>query len=333
MKTSHRLVGSFLAVLLLCPFSASAFDLGGALKGAGSVLKGSKQVADPTATTGKGLSLPGGGGSGVFSDRPIDPANPPATMEAFKAGDRIYGLLQADKPWKELNKNNDYIILWVTIDGEQKIYKSIGLKRPDLVARDYFLIDIAPEPADMTSYSDRDVLYPEVDGYKFGPELFTKYLSELSPGEHRFRLEVKAYNKVFAAGEFKISGSDFSRYATLLTELQASTGQQQTMPKVGMTDEALQKQMSELLRNAGWPALRRLLIVDKDWWIDRVDGGNTAVKSRHIEAAAATKEGDGSYTYRHVTFHQPMLITGAWGKLELTHTGAKKPIPEANIDK
>jgi hypothetical protein len=28
-----------------------------------------------------------------------------------------------------------------------------------------------------------------------------------------------------------------------------------------------------------------------------------------------------------------MLITGDWGKLELTSTGEKKPIPEANIDK
>lgn len=185
----------------------------------------------------------------------------------------------------------------------------------------------------MTNYSDRDIIFPEKDGYKFGPELFTKYLSELSPGEHTFRLEVKAYNKVYAAGKFTIVGEDFASYTQLLAGIKGSSGNQQTMPRQGKVDPTLRDEMIALLRNVGWPEIRRLIIVDKDWWIDRVSDGDSPVKSRHMAAAAAARDTDGSYYFRVATFHQPMLITGDWGKLELTDTAEKKPIPEANIDK
>jgi hypothetical protein len=45
----------------------------------------------------------------------------------------------------------------------------------------------------------------------------------------------------------------------------------------------------------------------------------------------AVKDTDGSYYYRRVTFLQPMLITDDWGKLEISHTAEKKPIPKENI--
>ena len=268
----------------------------------------------------------------IFSKEPINPASPPPGVASFVAGDRIYGMLKAAKPWKSLLGSSDYLIVYVIIDGQQKTYRTIGLKRPDLLAVDHFILDIAPDAAAMSNYSDRDIVFPEKDGLKFGPELFTKYLSELSPGKHTFRLEVKAYGDIYASGEFTISGDNYASYAALLDELKNSSGKQAKMPKPGMTNLALEKEMLALLKNGGWPDIRRLVIVDKDWWIDRVSGGDSPVASRHIEAAAAAKDSDGSYYYRHVTFHQPMLITGAWGKLELTDTGKKKPIPEENLD-
>ncbi|MDK9706435.1 MAG: hypothetical protein OEL83_05235 [Desulforhopalus sp.] len=271
-------------------------------------------------------------GGTIFAKEPINPASPPPGVAAFAAGDRIYGMLKAAKPWKSLLGSSDYLIVYIMIDGQQKTSRTIGLKRPDLLAVDYFILDIAPDPAAMSNYSDRDIIFPEKDGLKFGPELFTKYLSELSPGKHTFRVEVKAYGDIYASGEFTIAGDNFASYAALLGEIKNSSGKQQKMPKPGMTDLALEKEMLALLKNGGWPDVRRLVIVDKDWWIDRVSGGDSPVASRHIEAAAAAKDSDGSYYYRHVTFHQPMLITGAWGKLQLTDTGKKKPIPEENIN-
>ena len=173
---------------------------------------------------GKGIaSTSGGTGGSVFSGNPINPADPPSSQSSFTSGDKIYGMLKAAKPWKELNKNNNYLIVWLYIDGKQKVYKSIGLKRPELIALDYFIIDVAPDPSHMTNYTDRDIVFPKKDGYKFGPELFTKYLSELTPGEHTFRLEVKAYNKVYASGEFSISGNDYSAYSNLLADIKDSS--------------------------------------------------------------------------------------------------------------
>jgi hypothetical protein len=287
----------------------------------------------PGVSKSKGMTAGSGNvGDSVFSKNPIDPESPPSSTSSFAAGDKIYGMLRAAKPWKELNRNNNYIIVWLYIDGQKKAYKSIGLRRPELLALDYFIIDVAPDPSSMTNYTDRDIVFPEKDGYKFGPELFTKYLSELAPGEHSFRLEVKAYNKVYAAGEFSISGDDYGVYTSLLADIKESSGKQQKMPKPGITNQNLQNDMAALLKNAGWPDIRRLIIVDKDWWLDRVAGGDSPIKSRHIEAAVAAKGSNGDFYFRHATFHQPMLITGDWGKLQLTHTGKKKPILEKNID-
>ncbi len=287
-----------------------------------------------TATAPETVAPAGAGVVGsVFSPTPIDPANPPPTTLSFTAGERIYGMLKAQDSWKKLVKNSDYLMLHLFIDGTEKSMRTVGLKRAELLARDYFVIDIAPEPAAMTNYTDTDIVFPSKDGYRFGPELFTKYLSELPPGEHRIRLEVKSYGDVHAAGEFIITGSDFSVYAPLLSAIKDGAGKLQQMPQPGKTDAALQEEMLALLKNAGWPEVRRLLIVDRDWWINRVAGGNSAVSSRHIQAAAAARESDGSFFFCLLTFEQPALLGGGWGKLQLARTGEKKPIPEENINK
>jgi hypothetical protein len=90
--------------------------------------------------------------------------------------------------------------------------------------------------------------------------------------------------------------------------------------------------MEDLLENAGWEDIHRVNIVDQDWWIDRVSGGDSAVKSRHIAAAALARDGEGYY-YKVCTFHQDRLLGGGFGELYLSHQGDRVPIPEANIDK
>ncbi len=105
-----------------------------------------------------------------------------------------------------------------------------------------------------------------------------------------------------------------------------------TMPKAKKTDKAMEAKMAGLLRNAGWPNVLRLLIVDKDWWIHRVSGGNSPVKSRHM-AVATYKDKDGQCYYRVCTFHQHRQLGGGFGPLELTHQGTPVPIPEANVGK
>jgi hypothetical protein len=91
--------------------------------------------------------------------------------------------------------------------------------------------------------------------------------------------------------------------------------------------------MMKLLLNGGWKSVRRLVIVDKDWWIDRHSGGNSAVVGRHIAAGVAAKAEDGSYFWSNVTFQQLKQIDGSFGPLEISATGIKRAIKEENIDK
>jgi hypothetical protein len=99
-----------------------------------------------------------------------------------------------------------------------------------------------------------------------------------------------------------------------------------TLPPAGMVNKELEGQMRQLLENAGWTQILRVVIVDKDWWLD----GNT---SRYLNVAAAAKEAGGQCYWCNVQFTQNKLITGAWGPLELTKVGIKRNIPEENINK
>ncbi len=278
------------------------------------------------------LAHPAQAEEAIFSNRPIDPKNPPASMSAFKAPEPIYCLLRADKPWKQLlGPHTDYLITYFYLDGEEKASRTIALKRRELLERSDFLLDIAPEPSRMTAYSDRDIVYGTKDGLRFGPELFTKYLGELSPGSHTVRVEVKAYGDVYAHGEFTVEGADFSGYRTLHGKIRGAAAGAQTMPRAGLSNPTLEGQMKDLLTRAGWSRIMRVVIVDKDWWMNRASGGNSPFVSRHISAAVAARKGDGSCYYKTVTFEQPRLITGGWGPLRIARTGEPTALPEANV--
>lgn len=271
-------------------------------------------------------------GDAVFSSSPIDPASPPPSQATFKAGDRIYCLLRADKPWAEvLGRGTDYMLLYFFVDGEEKVYRMVNLKRPELLQQKTFLLDIAPDPAKMTNYKDRDIVFDKKDGLRIGPELYTKYLSELPPGPHTIKVAVMSYGNTHAGGKFTIDGGDYSPYAALHKQITGAAGASQTMPRPGMTNANLEKEMRKLLQGAGWQNVLRVVIKDKDWWMDRASGGDSPIVGRHIDAAVAAKGKDGSCYFAIVTFEQKRLITGGWGVLEISATGAKTPIPEKNV--
>jgi len=367
MRAGNKLFIATLVVLLIIPVTVSGFDFGKAMDSVGKAVKSGVEKVEkkvdnltsdgkqekeqrqskPAASTPQKNSksaaynkkseapVQGGAVSGtngsLFSKSPINPENLPQPVTAFEAGDHIYGILKCKESWKTSTRGT-YILMYLFVDGKQKAYKSVNMRRADLYNSDFFIIDIAPEPGEMVNYSDRDIVWPEVNGYKFGPELFTKILSELSGGTHRIKLEVKSYGKTHAAAEFTITGSNYQAYGDLLAGIKAGASKQQKMPRIGMTDMSLQEEMVKILKNRGWPKIERFIIVDKDWWIDRESGGNSRVVSRHIAGVAAAKDGNGGYYYSKVTFHKQKLLSGAWGPLELTHTGEKKPILKENIN-
>jgi hypothetical protein len=279
-------------------------------------------------------------GNVVYSTTPIDPNNPTNLCLSFKAGDHIYGLILVDKPWRELLHRGGppltevKVPIDLLVDGTKREFQYITIKKPEAANSKVLVLEIAPEPEKMTAYRDPGFFYGEgKDNRKIGPDTFTYNLSELPPGKHRIKFQVRSYADIYSAGEFTIEGSDYGFYARLREEVLKVVSGAATMPQAKKTDKALEATMRKLLENAGCSNVRKLVIVDKDWWLDRQSGGDSPIVSRHMDAAACTKADDGTYYYCICQFHQYKRIDGSFGPLELTHTGDKKPILEANIDK
>lgn len=295
----------------------------------------------PASQTGGGLkaSLPGisTGGQTVFSKNPVDPKNLTNLTTSFKDGDHIYGLMQVKKTWRELYKAKDRnevgLLLFFYVDGEKKTNMYVNLKAPQVIDSNYLVLDIAPSTDKMVNYKDANIVFSESRGLRMGPMLFTKELSQLSAGKHTLRFEIQNYGDILTAGEFQIEGSDFSHYAGIHEKIRSEDTSRRTMPAPGQTNKELEQNMIGLLKNAGWPDIIRLVIKDKDWWLDRASGGESPIVSRHMDAAAAAQDRDGSHYYCIVTFHQMRRIDGSFGRLELSHTGTKIPIPKENIFK
>jgi hypothetical protein len=273
-------------------------------------------------------------GEFVFSKKPIDPARPGELATQFKAGDTIYGLIRTKKPWSEIydGKSSADVMVAVKLDGEKIHAQFVNLKTPELMARQYLVFEIAPDPAHMTAYSDPDLAYGSSTAtMRQGPNELTYHLAQLGPGEHTMAFDITYFGTTWAAGSFTISGDDFGGYAGLHDKIAAAVSAAVTLPPAKKTDQAMAGEIKNLLENAGWENIYRINIVDKDWWIDRVAGGDSAVQSRHIAAAALAKDSDGYY-YKVCTFHQDRLLTGGFGELYLSHQGDRVPVPEANID-
>jgi hypothetical protein len=268
-------------------------------------------------------------GSFVFSKEPIDPANPQKLTTHFFTGDHIYGLIQLPQPWRELGKvdgNKLIMAVYTTVDS-----KTLGaymeLRSDEHLNAKHLLFDIAPAPDKMTAYRDDGVFYGDAPGgIKKGAHQITEYLAKQSPGKHVLKFWVLISGKKTALGEFSIEGQDFSMYQKLHDQIKEELSAGRPFPPAKMTNIAMQEKMVDLLKNAGWSDVLKLHIVDKDWWLDRVAGGNTMIQSRHMAAAAAYKDTNGKYYYKTCTFHEHRLLTGGFGPLELTHQSQPVPI-------
>lgn len=276
----------------------------------------------------------------VFSRSPIDAAKPGNLASVFKAGDHIYALVQVEKTWRDLlGKGNKsateiQVPLDMLVDGNDVDFQYITIKKAEAIDGKALVVDIAPDPAKMTAYKDPGFAWGEGKGNrKIGPDTYTFNLSELKPGKHTIRFQVRSYGDIFSAGEFTIEGKDYKFYGELREKILKEAFAVAGMPKGQMTDKALEAEMRKILENRGWKNIRKLVIVDKDWWLDRVEGGDSPIKARHIAAAVAAKADDGTFYWCTVTFEQQKLVSGAFGPLELSHTGDKKAIKEENIDK
>jgi chemotaxis protein histidine kinase CheA len=271
----------------------------------------------------------------VFSRQPINPGNPSDLTSQFAAGDNIYGLIRTTKPWSDIYRSDTSadVMVNVKLDGEKIHAQFVKLKSPELLAQQHLVFEIAPEPGKMTAYSDPNRQYGSSTAtLRQGPNELTDHLARLGPGQHTMAFDVTYFGTVWSAGSFTITGDDFRSYAALHQQIAEGVSQSVTLPMAQMTNKTMVTEMQSLLVNAGWENIHRINIVDKDWWIDRISGGDSPENSRHVAAAALARD-EAGYYYRVCTFHQDKLLTGGYGELYLSHQGDRVPIPEANIDK
>lgn len=289
-----------------------------------------KREEDAQKAQAAATETPVGGGKIVFSESPIDPASPANLTNEFQAGDNIYGLILIDKTWRELyqagEKTELGIMVGLAVNGYED-YQYITLKKPQYIEAKSLVLEIAPSPDKMTSYKDPDMLFGEGKGNrKIGPIAFTYDLAQLPAGKHTVKFYVRNYGEHPAVGEFTIEGADFKFYADLHEKVKGASDAVATLPAAGMINKELEGQMRALLENAGWTNILRVVIIDKDWWVE----GNTR---RYLNVAAAAKDSNGQCYWCNTQFSQPKLIDGSWGKLELTSTGIKRTITEENVNK
>ena len=217
----------------------------------------------------------------VFSKSPIDPAKPANLTTSFKAGDTIYGLIQAGKSWREIYEakgKTELGLMIVMAIGENQTLQYITLKKAAYIDSSQLVLDIAPAPEKMTAYKDPDIQFGEGKGNrKIGPIAFTYELGQLPAGKHKIQFFIRNYGDKLAAGELEIEGSDFKFYADLHEKVKAASEAIETLPPAGMVNKELEGQMRKLLENAGWSNILRVVIVDKDWWLE---GSTVALPER-----------------------------------------------------
>jgi hypothetical protein len=126
--------------------------------------KEAKEAAQRQADQQKSPAPSSGAGKIVFSKTPLDPAKPANLTSSFKAGDTIYGLIQANKSWREIyeakNKKELGLMIVMAI-GENQTMQYITLKKAADIDSSHLVLDIAPAPEKITAYKDPDIQFGE----------------------------------------------------------------------------------------------------------------------------------------------------------------------------
>ena len=282
----------------------------------------------------------------IFSKVPIDPAQPTALTNEFKAGDHIYAVALLPKAINEYYENPedrkklDLEVFIYTLKPSLYSYmpddRIEQLEYSDMVVsgtireNKYLVIDLVPDPKTTQAYKTKEIFFKEF-GKKFeGPAKYSKALAQLEAGDNKLRILLRVnYNKA-AEGILTISGDSFDVYkqfAQDFNNIAANAGaDSEQMPKAMMHDAALEAQMlAALKKSKDWANDRfkaanivKLVISDHDWYIRRHEISGV-ILHRYIRASVAIKSKDGTCGYYAITYQedyvggkfQPMRYDGA----------------------
>jgi hypothetical protein len=280
----------------------------------------------------------------IFSKDPIDPAQPTAITDQFKAGDHIYAVAYMPKAISkyysgEKGKVNLEIFIYTLKpplyayqqdDREEQLIYSDMFVSGSIKENKYLVIDIVPDSKTTQAYKTAEITYKEF-GKKFnGPAKFAEALSQLESGENKLKIVLNVNYDMAAEGKLAVSGDGFDAYKQMAQELNgvaANAGaDSEKMPEALMHDATAEAQMlAALKKSKDWANDRfkvaeilKLVISDRDWYIRRHEISG-AILHRYIRAAVAMKSQDGTCGYYFITFQedyiggkfQPMKYDGA----------------------
>lgn len=282
----------------------------------------------------------------IFSKDPIDPAQPSAIADQFKAGDPIYAVAFLPKAISKFYNNanekgklNLEVFIYTvkpplysyqTDDREEQLVYCDMFVSGSIKDNKYLVIDLVPDPKTTQAYKTPEITYKEF-GKKFdGPAKFAEAISQLEAGDNKLKIVLNVNYNIAAEGMLTISGDGFDGYKQMAEELNsvaANAGaDSEIMPKAMMHDAATEAKMLAALKksndwNTGWfkaTDVVKLVISDRDWYVRRHEISG-AILHRYIRAAVAMKSQDGTCGYYFITYQedyiggkfQPMKYDGA----------------------
>ncbi|MBK7868262.1 MAG: hypothetical protein IPJ75_15450 [Ignavibacteriales bacterium] len=289
-----------------------------------------------------------------FSKQMIDPSSPANLETKFEAGDHIYAFASFPKTIIDLLKSKTVkkaeveIILYelkpplydYQQPSEMQLEFSSMWVSGSLLNHNRLPVDIVPNPDKTTAYGGKEIEYKKFGANYYGPVLFAKALSILSPGEHKIIMKVNINYSLAAEGSFVISGNDFSVYESMSEKLNEGAGniatQAAELPKEERTDKTLEAEMITVLKSSNTYKERikgevlKLVIVDPDWTIRRNELTGI-ILDRYIRATAAVKNSDGTCTvWQFITFQQD-YVSNVFQKMKFSGVGDPYKIPCENV--
>lgn len=283
-----------------------------------------------------------GQGKIIFSNTPINPANPGAGLTSFKAGEPIYGLMILPAPVKRLcgtavsmNATVEQLELKHYVDNNYRDSGGAVIKGALFAEATRLLLDVAPEPDKLTAYKDPNLEYKRFGKTTYGAMRWSQELGGLSAGAHTMKIEVEACSSMIAAGEFKISGASFAHYAQLVDALQGAKTKLAAMPAGKKNDPALEAAMVKAMKastSQAWKdQILRVVILDADWFLERhpISG---IILFRYIRAAVAVRGAAGCAFYELTTFKQD-YAGGQFRPIYYDGHGDKHAIPCESVNR
>lgn len=291
----------------------------------------------------------------IFSNKLIDPLNPSNLKTQFESGENIYAVAYFPKDIITLSNQDEPKMINVEVFLYELKPPLYSYQQPqdiqmefsnlqvsgDAMNNKYLMVDIAPNPEQITAYGSKDLFYKKFGKEFYGPVKYAQAIAKLDGGEHTIIVRININYEVAAEGRFTIKGDDFSVYKTLAKQLNESADNLKTkdalIPKPAMTDKKLEAEMIAALKNSQTYRDRikgeviRLVITDPDWYIRRNEFTGV-ILHRYIRATIAVKNADGTCTVWPLTFQQD-YVSNKFQKTKFDGVGDPYKIPCENVNK